>query len=281
MGTISYDFSDDVVIVTGAARGVARDLTHRLIAAGARVVAADQDKLGLTETCAGIDPAAIAHVVGDVSDEVVVERIVQTAADRFGKLNACVNMAAVAPHATILDMSAELWDKMYACNARSTFLMTRAAAKLMIDRGQGGRIINFSSGVAGRGWPGSCAYASSRAATESFTRVAAIEFAPHNILVNCISPGLLSTQPQPLPPKMAAVFEPYVAQLPLRRMGEPREISEVVMFLASESASFVTGATWSVDGAAMIGSYFDGHVMDDDPRSDWVLNRTRTGDAGA
>lgn len=276
MGTVSYDFTGDVVIVTGAARGVARDLTHRFVAAGAKVVAADQNRDGLTETCADLDSDAVAQVTGDVSDEDVVKRIVQTAEERFGKLNACVNIAAVAPHATIFDMPAEIWDKMYACNARSTFLMTRTAAKLMIDGGKGGRIINFSSGVAGRGWPGSCAYASSRAATESFTRVAAIELAPHNILVNCISPGLLSTQPQPLPPKMAAVFEPYIAQLPLRRMGEPREISEVVMFLASESASFVTGATWSVDGAALIGSYFDGLVMDDDPRSDWVLGRKRS-----
>ena len=108
---------------------------------------------------------------------------------RFGKLDVCVNNAAVAPHATLLEERAEVWDLVHAVNGRGTFLMTQAAAKAMIAGGRPGRIINFSSGVTKRGSAGAPAYASSRAATEAFSRVAAIELAQYGILVTCVSPG--------------------------------------------------------------------------------------------
>jgi NAD(P)-dependent dehydrogenase (short-subunit alcohol dehydrogenase family) len=239
------------------------------VAAGAQVVAADRDATGLAETC---EPHGerVLPVVADVSTPADANEIVQRAMEGWGRLDICVNNAAVAPHTALLEERVEVWDTVYAVNCRGTFLMTQAAARAMIDCGCGGRIINFSSAASKRGSAGGAAYASSRAATESFTRVAAIELAPHNILVNTVSPGLIDTQPKPLPPVMRQALEARIPHLPLARPGEPEEVAQVVLFLASEASSYITGAVIGVDGGSAVGLRPQGLVIDDDPRYDWV-----------
>jgi NAD(P)-dependent dehydrogenase (short-subunit alcohol dehydrogenase family) len=205
---VTFDFSARVVIVTGAARGVGRVMAGMFARSGAFLVAADRDEPGLTATCAGLGEKVV-QVAADISSVQGANAIVGAAVEKFGRLDVCINNAAVAPHAALLDERVEVWDRVYAVNCRGTFLMTQAAARAMIA-GQragarddsnlshhgandvmpraGGRIINFSSGVSRRGTAGAAAYASSRAAVESFSRVAAVELAPHNILVNTVSP---------------------------------------------------------------------------------------------
>jgi NAD(P)-dependent dehydrogenase (short-subunit alcohol dehydrogenase family) len=270
---VSFDFSGNVVVVTGAARGIGRLMTEQFVKANAAVIAADRDEGGLRETCADLPPAQIEAVVADVSTPNGAASIVDTAMQRFGRLDVCVNNAAVAPHTALLEERDAVWDRVFAVNCRGTFLMTQAAARAMIAGGQGGRIVNFSSGVSSKGSPGAAAYAASRAATEAFSRVAAIELAPYDILVNTVSPGLIDTQPKPLPPVMAEALERRIPALPLARPGEPQEVVAVVMFLASDAAGYVTGAVWSVDGGAGIGTRPGGPVIDDDPRYDWVTGR--------
>ncbi len=271
---VAFDFSGKVVIVTGAARGVGRALVHAFVEFGAGVVAADRDRAGLAETCALLG-SRVVPVVADVSTAEGANAIVQAATDHFGRLDVCVNNAAVAPHAALLEERVEVWDTVYAVNCRGTFLMTQAAARAMIAGQRGGRIINFSSGASQRGGPGAAAYASSRAAVESFSRVAAVELAPHDILVNTVSPGLIDTQPKPLPPVMAESLGRRIPNMPLARPGEPEEVAQVVLFLASEAASYISGAVIHVDGASSVGSRFGGQVVDDDPRYDWVTGRKR------
>ena len=269
---ITFDFHEKVVIVTGSARGIGRAIVRAFVEAGAHVVATDRDVAGLAETCEPY-PDKVVAVVADVSDPDEVNAIVEEAVKRFGGLDICVNNAAVAPHNALLDERVEVWDRVYATNCRGTFLMTQAAAKKMIKCKKGGNIINFSSGVSQRGSPGTAAYASSRAAVESFSRVAAIELAPYNILVNTISPGLIDTQPKPLPKNMAQNLMTRIPTLPLARPGEPEEVVNVVLFLASNASSYINGAVINVDGGSYLGTRMTKPVIDDDPRYFWVTGK--------
>jgi NAD(P)-dependent dehydrogenase (short-subunit alcohol dehydrogenase family) len=272
---VTYDFSGQVAVITGAARGVGRALVESFAAAGAHVVAADRDEPGLAQTCAPYGDAVLA-VTADVSTEAGAARIIDGAAGRFGTLSICVNNAAVAPHTSLLEETVQVWDTVYAVNCRGTFLMTQLAGRAMIAQGQGGRIVNFSSGVSSRGSAGAAAYASSRAATESFSRVAAVELAPYGILVNCVSPGLIDTQPKPLPPVMAESLSRRIPALPLARPGEPQEVVNAVMWLSSDAASYMTGTVVHVDGGAGVGVRAGAPIVDDDVRYDWVTGRQRT-----
>jgi NAD(P)-dependent dehydrogenase (short-subunit alcohol dehydrogenase family) len=271
---VSYDFSGEVAIITGASRGVGRAMVGAFVAAGCRVVAADRDEAGVLETCEPYGDAVRA-VTADVSTEDGADAITAAAVREFGSLSFCVNNAAVAPHTSLLEETVRVWDTVYAVNCRGTFLMTQRAARVMINQGRGGRIINFSSGVSNRGSAGAAAYASSRAATESFSRVAAIELAPHEILVSCVSPGLIDTQPKPLPPSMAESLGRRIPQLPLARPGEPDEVANVALWLCSSGSSYITGSIVHVDGGTGVGSRAGAAVIDEDVRYDWVTGRQR------
>lgn len=271
-GKVSFDFKGRSIIVTGAARGIGRALVKAFDESGAYVIAADRDEKGLLETYKSFQER-VATIVADISTVEGASAIVNEAVTRYGHLDVCVNNAAVAPHTALLEENITVWDRVYAVNCRGTFLMTQAAARAMIDGGLSGRIINFSSGASRRGSPGGAAYASSRAAVESFSRVAAIELSPYNILVNTVSPGLIDTQPKPLPRDMAKSLKTRIPTLPLSRPGKPEEVVSVVMFLASEASSYINGAVISVDGGAAVGTRPNKPVVDDDPRYFWVTDR--------
>ncbi len=280
MSGVTFDFRGSVALVTGAARGIGREIALRFVRAGAKVVAADRDGEGLAETEELAGEGLVVHAA-DIGDESEVDRLLGEVDARFGRLDICVNDAAVAPRQGLLEHGASLWDRVFEVNCRGTFLVTRAAARVMILRNVAGRIVNFSSTAATKGGQGAAAYASSRAAVEAFGRVVAVELAPHGILVNTVRPGLVDTQPRPLPPSMDAALGARIPTLPLRRPGLPGEVAEVVLFLASPASSYMTGSVVVVDGGASVGAYSAGPVVDEDPRYRWLYEAGHHGSDGS
>jgi NAD(P)-dependent dehydrogenase (short-subunit alcohol dehydrogenase family) len=275
MAFASFNFSDDVVLISGAGRGIGREMVFQFCKAGARVIAVDMDSENLKET-AEIAPSPITTSTVDIRHKSQVTSLMDTIEKKFGTLDICVNNAAVAPHEGLLEYRESLWDTIYEVNCKGTFLMTQAAGALMVKNKTKGKIINFSSGAALRGGHGSAAYSSSRAATEGFSRVAAMELAPHGILVNTVRPGLIDTQPKPLPPDMEKVLEARIPTLPLQRAGLPEEVGNVVMFLASPLSGYMTGSVITVDGGSSVGSYSNKEIVDDDSRYFWFSSKENT-----
>ncbi len=272
---MNYELNDKKVIITGAARGIGSALVNGFLKQGAKVIAVDRNEKDLNDTIKTMSGNVI-PVYADISIEKDVINIMDVCYKNFGGLDICVNNAAVAPHTALLYERVDVWDKVYAINCRGTFLVTKEAAKLMIKSNcESGRIINFSSGASLKGGEGSCAYASSRAAVESFSRCAAIELAPYNILVNSVSPGLIDTQVKPYKDHMAKSLALRIQALPLGRSGQADEVVEVVLFLSSKASSYITGSVYHVDGGSSIGSRATGLVIDDDIRYDWVTGNIR------
>jgi NAD(P)-dependent dehydrogenase (short-subunit alcohol dehydrogenase family) len=269
MADVKFDFTGKIVLISGAARGVGREMAIQFCNAGAQVIAVDRDEENL-EISSELTSGRIRTFTVDIRKEEEVEELMSVVSRDFKCLDICINNAAVAPHEALLDYRPSLWDSVYDVNCRGTFLMTKAAAKLMIDRAVQGRIINFSSAAALKGGNGSAAYSSSRAATEAFGRVAAIELARYGILVNTVRPGLIDTQPKPLPPMMKKGLEGRIPTLPLQRAGLPEEVGNLVMFLASSLSSYITGSVVTIDGGASVGNYVDSEVVDEDSRYFWL-----------
>ena len=174
-----------VVLVTGAARGIGRGIAEAFAAAGAAVVVADLNEEGAEQVAAGLRVEGTeALAVGvDVSSAAGVAEMVRQAVERFGRIDVLVNNAGIYPNTPVLEMDEAEWDAVFDVNVKGMFLVSRDVARTMVPRGGGGRIINISSGAAVSGRIGAAHYCSSKAAVNMLTRVLAIELAPHGINV--------------------------------------------------------------------------------------------------
>jgi len=244
---ISIDLTDQVAIVTGAARGLGREIAQSLAAAGAKVACVDVNKETLAEAVATIEAVGgVAEAIAcDVTDSDRVTEVVRGVADKWGGLQILVNNAGITRDNVIMRMKDDQWDSVIAINLRGTFLFTRAAAKPMM-KGRRGRIINIASVSGLMGNPGQANYSASKAGVIGLTRTVARELAGRNITVNAVAPGFIATE------MTAALGEEILAevkkQIPLGRLGQPRDIADAVLFLASEAAEFITGQVLTVDG---------------------------------
>ena len=244
-----------VAVVTGAAHGLGRAIALRLAAEGAAVVGMDIDAAPLDSTMAEIAKSggrAVA-MVGDVTEEAPVERMFAATLEQFDRIDILVNNVGGGGAGRLWEASVEDWDRVLRLNLRSTFLCTKAVLKDMMPR-RSGRIVCLSSGAReGTPWTayysGNTAYAAAKAGVHGFIRNAALELAQYNIAINAVAPGPIETE------RTAPVFarmanEPFgpIPMTPLHRIGEPMEVANAVLFLASDEASYITGTTLAVAG---------------------------------
>lgn len=236
-----------VAIVTGGSRGIGLAIARSLADDGASVVVSGRDSARLDAAVQEIEAsgAAALGVVADATKREDVDRLVDAGRERFGRIDIVVNNAGVTRDQLLVRMKDDDWDHVLETNLRGVFLMTRAAAKVMM-RQRSGRIINISSAAGAMGNPGQVNYSAAKAGVIGLSKAAARELAHWNILVNVVAPGLIETDMTAAIP--AEAREGLLAQVPLKRIGQPREVAEAVRFLAGDGASYVTGQVLHVNG---------------------------------
>ena len=250
-------FTGKSALVTGASSGIGRATARALGGEGARVVCAGRRTDRLEQTIEAIRAAGGEAVAaaGDVRDEAVCGYWVETARERFGGLDLLVNAAGVIGPGTLADTAPAEWDRVMDSNLRSVYLLTRAATPELIRRK--GAIVNISSVAGLRPYPGITAYCVSKAAVDQLTRCVALELAPHGVRVNAVNPGVVVTELHTVTnavPDYAAFLERSKSTHPIGRAGQPEEIAALVLFLLSDEAGWITGATMSIDGGRALAS---------------------------
>jgi NAD(P)-dependent dehydrogenase (short-subunit alcohol dehydrogenase family) len=243
------DLSGSVALVTGAQQGIGRAAAAALAKAGADVAINyldnEDDAHATMEACRRHGRKATL-VQGDVSRRADAERMVDECVAAFGRIDILVNNAGVFPRVKVVDMTDDEWDYLIDINLKGGFLCAQAAARKMIATGQGGAIVNLSSGAL-RGVKLGVHYSASKGGVVSMTRAMALELAPHGIRVNAVAPGLTDTA-QPRYEHSDEELHALGRALPLGRIGTPGEIADAITFLASPMASFITGQTLHVNG---------------------------------
>ena len=237
-----------VVIITGAARGQGASEAKLFVQQGAKVILTDINEAG--ESVAADLGGAATFARHDVSKSADWKEVVARTMKLHGRLDVLVNNAAVYDPASLAETDDALWDKHYRINQLSVFLGMRAVLDAMVKSG-GGAIVNVSSGAGLEAHPGMFAYASSKWAVRGMTKLAAVEFASAGIRVNGVFPGMIDTPM--LDANSAEHLESHEKRIALGRRGKAEEVAELVLFLASDAASYITGAEVTVDGGGMLG----------------------------
>jgi 3-oxoacyl-[acyl-carrier protein] reductase len=244
---IQVDLSDKTAIVTGASRGIGKAIALRLAAAGAKVACVARSADKLKETADAITAAGgVAEVHPcDVTDSEAVSKLVESLAEKWGSLDIVVNNAGITKDTLIPRMSDEDWDAVITTNLRSVFLFTRAASLVMM-RKRSGRIINISSVSGLMGNAGQANYSASKAGVIGLTRTVAQELASRKVTVNAICPGFIASE---MTAAMGATLDEFVkTRIPAKRLGEADEVADAVLYLASDSAAYITGEVITIDG---------------------------------
>lgn len=238
--------TDRVAIVTGAARGIGNEIAKRMAASGLRVVLVDRDEVALESATRWDEGARTSTHAVDVTDSDAVSSMVAAVSERWGGVDILVNNAGIAGRSRpTWELEDTDWVSVLSVNLSGTFYCTRAVLPHMRSRGWG-RIVNVASIAGKEGNPNAVPYSASKAGVIGLTKAVAKEVATEGILVNCVTPAVIQTD------ILQQVSQEHLAymlsRIPMQRAGEPAEVAELVLWLASEKCSFSTGAVFDISG---------------------------------
>jgi NAD(P)-dependent dehydrogenase (short-subunit alcohol dehydrogenase family) len=245
-----FSLKNKVALITGASRGIGKSIARVFGDAGARLalVALNAERLAQTAHELRAQNFIVMDCACDVADVEQGNRVVENVVAQFGRIDILVNNAGILQTGHITDFSASDWERMLAVNLNSAFYFSRAVAPTMMQQ-KFGRVINISSISAQTGGvSGSVQYAASKGALLSFTKTLARDLAPYNITVNAIAPGQIETEMGAL---RGETRQRVIDMIPLKRLGKPEDIAYAALFLASDAASYITGATMDVNGGIL------------------------------
>lgn len=242
------DFSNQVAVITGSARGIGLAIARRFAVAGAKVVICDIDETGVAEAAAKL-PGGALGIKADVTNADEVTALFDQTVQELGRVDVVVNNAGITRDNLMLRMKEEDWDMVLDINLKGSFLVTKAASRIMMKQ-RSGRIVNISSVVGLTGNAGQANYSASKAGLIGLTKSSAKELAARGITVNAVAPGFIETEMTRAMPDAAK--EEFLKQVLINRPGTPDDIASAVMFLASDMASYITGQVITVDGGLTV-----------------------------
>lgn len=236
-------------VVTGAGPNIGQEICHVLAAEGARVACNDVDPARAEAAAEGVRKAggSALAIPGDIVEPAQVRAMVGRVIEAFGRVDILVNNAAITVPKGLLDIGLEEWRRNIDIILTGTFLMSRAVAEVMVRAGRGGTIVNIASTSGHRGRANALAYCTAKGGILNMTRAMAIDLAPHRIRVNSVSPTKTGISVGGLEAAEARAFD----EIPLGRLGRPRDQARAVLYLVSDAAEFVTGIDLRVDGGAL------------------------------
>src|SRR5262249_53246773 len=248
--TIVTEFSKKIIVVTGATSGIGRATSLMAMERGASVVAVARRAALLESLGAGLPAGSVLRIAADVTNEADRVKIVEETRQRFGAIDVLVNAAGIIANGTLANTTLDQWDTMFDINLRSLFRLTQLALPSIIERK--GNIVHVSSVTGIRAFPNVLAYCISKAGVDQFTRGTALELGGKGFRVNAVNPGVVVTNLHRTGGMQEDTYAKFLDHSttthPLGRVGTPEEVAELILFLASERAGWITGGSFSIDG---------------------------------
>lgn len=239
-------------IITGAGRGIGKATAVKFLQEGARVLACDIVSDRMEALARDLSQYGEVHaMVGDVTNPVFCDAMVKRAQELFGEINVLANIAGIAIWEPFLEHSEAAWDRTMDTNLKSVFMLSQLAARVMVEQGKDGAIVSMASTNGHVGERCLAAYNASKAGVVLLTKTMAIELAPYNIRVNCVAGGAIETDLARDGGVPKDFLQNYVQKIPLGRSGQPEEVANLIAFLASDEASFITGESVVIDGGQL------------------------------
>lgn len=244
-----------VAIITGGASGIGKRTAEVFVEEGARVLIADLDEAGIGALISALGHNYVDGAVVDIRDEAAVEAMVAKAVRRFGRLDIAFNNAGVGGFSPLQEYPLEEFERVVGICLTGTFLCIKHESRHLIEAAHGGSIINVASLNARQPTEGYAAYCSAKAGVAMLTQVAALELGRHRIRVNAIGPGLIHTPATETLRTLPGVYDAFIAESPVGRAGEPDDVAQLALYLASDDSSLMTGQTLYIDGGQSLKKY--------------------------